>query len=71
MSDNDDLLVKNDREKNWIEYCTYLFPVFRNLTPEEAEAHKNYIYNLFKEQKDSDPEIQKVVNDFFWKLFED
>jgi len=58
-------------DKNWIEFCEKLFPGHRNLTEEEAKIHRKFVYNLFKEQKDPDPEIQKVVNEHFWKLFED
>ena len=56
--------------KNWIEFCEKLFPDHRNLTEEEAKIHRNFLYNLFEEQKDPDPEIQEVINNNFWELFE-
>jgi hypothetical protein len=55
----------------WVDFCKKLFPNYRGLTKEEKEIHRNFVYKLFKEQKDPDPEIQEVTNNHFWELFED
>jgi len=57
--------------KTWIEFCERLFPEHRKLTKEEAKIHKKFVYNLFESQEEPDSEIQKVVNEHFWELFED
>jgi len=57
--------------ETWVKFCEKLFPGYRNLTKEEAETHHNFLYNFFEEQKDPDPEIQEVINNHFWELFED
>ena len=57
--------------KTWVEFCENLFPGYRNMTKEEVDEHREFLYNFFEEQKDSDPEIQEVINNHFWELFED
>jgi len=56
--------------KTWIEFCERIFPNHRNLTKEEVEIHRRFVYDLFDQQKESDPEIQEVINNHFWELFE-
>ena len=57
--------------KTWVKFCEKLFPRHRSLTKEEVKIHRRFVYNLFEKQKEPDQEIQEVINNNFWELFED